>query len=170
MTTTHLKERQWYEDIYDRHTVESARRGMVHYDKFFADFKKKLPKDDKIDRPGNAILLNVFYMQTVGNDLLHRYENRERRINDWMADDEAKDDQIVNARLSEEPRCHHCGKHGLRIIDKSLMHRGEHYKHDDPEEVLIMLRCPHCDKNSAFGNTALLGSQSQRFAQNAKPK
>lgn len=147
---THLKERRYYEDLYDRHTVEGARRGIVHYDKFHADLEAKLPKSDKIDRPGNAILLNAFYMQTVGLDLLRRYENREQRINEWMADDEAKDEQITDARLSEEPCCHHCGKQGLRIIDKSLMHRSENAKYDDPEEVLFVLRCPHCKKNSAF--------------------
>ncbi len=147
---THLKERQFYEDIYDRHTVEGGRRGIVHYDNFYAEFESKLPKGEKIDRPGNAFLLNVFYMETVGNELLARYEKRDQYITEWMTKDEAKDDQIAVARLTEEPRCHHCGKQGLRITDKSLMHRGEHYKHDDPEEVLFMLNCPHCDKNSAF--------------------
>ncbi|HMS23661.1 MAG TPA: hypothetical protein PKB09_02540 [Candidatus Saccharibacteria bacterium] len=147
---THLKERQLYEDIYDRHTVEDARRGMVHYEKFHADFEKKLPKDDKIDRPGNALLLNVFYMQTVGNGLLDRYEKREQSINDWMAKDEAKDEQIAGARLGQEPYCHHCKKQGLRITDKSLMHRGKTYNIGDPEEVLFMLHCTHCDKNSAI--------------------
>ena len=89
-------------------------------------------------------------MQTVGNELLHRYENREQYITESMAKDEAKDNQIAAARLTEEPYCHHCGKQGLRIIDKSLMHRHENAKYDDPEEVLFMLKCPHCDKNSAF--------------------
>lgn len=146
----HLRDRQFYEDIYDRHTVEDARRGMVHYEKFYTEFEAKLPKDDKIDRPGNALLLNVFYMQTVGNELLQRYENREQYISDWMAKDQAKDDQIAAARLTEEPYCHHCGRQGLRIIDKSLMHRSKDAKYDDPEEVLFMLRCQHCNKNSAF--------------------
>lgn len=147
---THLKERAYYEDLYDKHTVEWARRGMVHYDKFYADFESKLPKDEKIDRPGNAFLINVFYMETVGNDLLRRYEEREQSINEWINRDQAKDDQIASARLAEEPECNHCGKQGLRIIDKSLMHRGDDYKYDDPEEVLFMLRCSHCEKNSAF--------------------
>jgi hypothetical protein len=147
---THLKESQYYEDIYDRHTVEDGRRGMVHYDKFCIDFERKLPKNDKLDRPGNAILINVFYMQTVGNELLHRYEKRDEQINDWIQRDEAKDDQIADARLSEEPICHHCGNQGLRITDKSLMRRGEHYNPDEPEEVLFMLDCPHCNKNSAY--------------------
>ncbi len=147
---THLKERKFYEDIHDRHTVESARQGMAHYDKFYAEFEKKLSKDDKIERPGNAVLLNMFYMQTVGDELLSRYEKRDEYISEWMDRDESKDRQIASARLKEEPYCHHCNKQGLRITDKSLMHRGDTYKHDDPEEVLFMLECPHCNKNSAF--------------------
>jgi len=120
----------------------------VYYEEFYKEFESKLPKDDKIERPGNALLLNTFYMQVVGNDLLDRYENRTQSINEWMARDEAKDNQVASARLREEPYCQHCGKQGLRLIDKSLMHRDAHY--DDPEEVLFMLRCPHCTKTSAF--------------------
>lgn len=147
---THLKERKFYEDIYDKHTIEDARRGMESYDNFFTEFEKKLPKDDTIDRPGNALLLNVFYMSVVGDSLIRRYNTREQYINDWMAQDEAKDAQISSARLLEEPYCRHCSKQGLRIVDKSLMHRKENHKYDDPEEVLFMLTCPHCDINSAF--------------------
>ncbi len=147
---THLKDRQYYEDLYDKFTVESARRGMVYYDDFYADFESKLPKGEKIDKPGNAFLLNVFYMETVGNELLRRYEKRGEQISEWIERDEAKDEQISSARLPEEPRCQHCGKQGLRITDKSLMHRSKSYKIGDPEEVLFMLRCPHCDKNCAF--------------------
>lgn len=146
----HLNERTAYEDRYDYLTVESARKGMVHYYKFYADFEKKLPKNEKVDKPGNAFLLNVFYMETVGNELLRRYEKRDEVINDWMASDEAKDAQITNARLAEEPHCHQCGGQGLRIIDKSLMHRHKDAQYDDPEDVLFMLSCPNCNKNSAF--------------------
>ena len=147
---THLKERKYYEDLYDKFTIEDARRGMVYYEDFYAEFEGKLPKGEKLDKPGNAFLLNVFYMETVGNKLLDRYEKRDAKIIEWIARDEAKDEQIADARLTEEPYCHHCGKQGLRITDKSLMHRGKSYDIDDPEEVLFMLRCPHCDKNSAF--------------------
>jgi hypothetical protein len=146
----YLKERQFYEDTYDRHTVEDARRDVVYYDKFYTEFESKLGKDETISRPGNAVILNAFYMQTVGLELLRRYENRDQYIKEWIAKDEAKDDQITTARLAEEPHCQHCGKEGLRIIDKSLMHRGDAYNIDDPDEVLFMLQCPHCEKNSAF--------------------
>ena len=147
---THLKDRHYYEDLYDRLTIEAARRGMVHYDKFLTEFESKLPKCEKLDKPGNAFAVNVFYMQTVGNELIHCYEKRESTIGEWMARDESLDERIANARLLEEPYCHHCGKQGLRITDKSLMHRGENYEIDDPKEVLFMLQCPHCEKNSAF--------------------
>jgi len=146
----HLKDRQYYEDLYDHHTVEDARRNIIYYDKFYSDFESKLPKDDTIDRPGNAILLNVFYMQVIGDELLARYESRDQYIHECMARDEAKDAQIANARLAEEPYCRHCNKQGLRITDKSLIHRKEGSNYNDPEEVLFMLHCPHCDKTSAF--------------------
>lgn len=146
----HLRDREFYEDIYDRHTVEDARRDMVYYDKFFKEVKSNLDEGDTIDRPGNAVILNLFYMQTVGFELIQRYENREHYIDNWMATDQAKDDRIASAKLLEEPLCHHCNKQGLRIIDKSLMRRKDNAKHSDDEEVLFMLHCRHCDKNSAY--------------------
>lgn len=146
----YLKERQYYEDQYDRMTVESARAGMVYYDNFSADFEAKLPKGEKIDRPGNAFVINVFYMETVGNELLRHYDERDEKIASWMDRDTAKDAQVADARLTKEPRCRHCGVQGLRITDKDLMNRGEMNSHHDTEEVLFTLRCPACDKYSAY--------------------
>jgi hypothetical protein len=145
----YLDDRNHYESIYDRHTIETARRNIVYYHNFYKDLEKKLTKDDKIDRPGNALLLNAFYMQAVGGELIQRYNDREATIEKWMARDMAKDDQISSARITKEPYCQHCKKTGLRITDKSLMHRRENHNIDDPEDVLFMLRCPHCYKNSA---------------------
>jgi len=147
---TYLKERQYYENLYDRHTVEYARRGDVHYDKFLGDLKSELPEGETIELPRYAIIMNAFYMQALGSELLDRYENRDKCIDDWIARDEAKDLQIANARLTKEPDCRHCGKQGLRIIDKSLMHRKENSNYNDPENILFTLHCPSCDKNSAF--------------------
>lgn len=146
----YLKDHSYYEELYDKLTVETARRGMQYYDDFYSEFESKLPKDEKVDKPGNAFALNLFYMETVGNELLERYENRESKIQEWVSRDQTKDEQISSARLTEEPSYHHCGKQGLRIIDKSLMYRGDTYEIDDPEEVFFMLRCTHCEKNNAF--------------------
>lgn len=149
--TNYVKNRSYYDDLYDRLTVESARRGMAYYDEFYADFEKKLTANEKIDRPGNAFVINVFYMETVGNELLRRYEGREQMIAEWIDRDQVKNAQIANARLSEEPHCRHCGTvQGLRISDKDLMHRNKNTKYDDPEDVLFTLKCPDCQKYSAY--------------------
>lgn len=147
---THLKERKHYEDLLDRFTVEAGRRNIKYYDNFFDDVKSKLKPGEKIDKTGNALILNAFYMEVLGNDLIRRYQERESEIIDMMARDAAKDEQIALARLQEEPSCRHCSKQGLRIIDKSLMHRKPDHKLDAPEEVMFMMECPHCKKNSAF--------------------
>lgn len=146
----YTKERNYYEDLYDRLTVEAARRGMVYYDKFYSDFEAKLPKGEKIDRPGNAFVINAFYMETVGNELLSRYDKRDQKIADWMERDNAKDTQLAEARLAEEPRCRHCGEQGLRITDKDLMSKSDAGDLDDSEKVLFTLRCPGCNKYSAY--------------------
>lgn len=145
----HLKDHGYYEDIYDRHTVEDGRRSHASFEKVYDDFFKKFPDEDP-KRHGVVLHMNMFYMAFVGNDLLDRYDKRDEYIRDWMAKDEAKDTQIANARLSAEPRCQHCGKTGLRIIDKTLMPRGEKYEYGDPEEVLFTLKCTYCEKNSAY--------------------
>lgn len=143
---THLKNRQYYEDLYDRHTVEEGRRDQPHYDKFLEELKSKLPKGDSLELPRNAVIANAFYMQAAGIELLDRYENRDQRIGEWMTQDKAKDDQIASARLAYEPTCRHCGEQGLRITDKALLQRGENASYDDPEDVLFTLDYPHCKK------------------------
>lgn len=147
---THLKERSYYQYLYDKHTVEDARHCIKYYEDFHAEFEAKLPKDETISRPGNALVLNLFYMQVVGNELCRRYEERDHTLDEWITRDIAKDERLADARLTEEPCCQHCNKQGLRIIDKSFMHRGKDYVYDAPEDVLFMLECPHCHKNSAF--------------------
>jgi hypothetical protein len=118
------------------------------YEKALKDLSKTIPEKERT-KPGNIFAINVMYMTLVGFELVERYEKRDSTIREWMARDEAKDNQLANARLTTEPKCQHCSKAGLRIIDKTFMHRGEDYKYDDPEEVLFTLSCPHCDKNTA---------------------
>ncbi|MEX0748872.1 MAG: hypothetical protein WD467_02765 [Candidatus Saccharimonadales bacterium] len=149
MDYAHPKKFKEYEDRYDRITVDFARRDFKYFLQFRDEWFKIMP-DEKPDSFRSTFHLNWIYMMVVGNALVDRYYKRDETIAKWIAEDEAKDLQISSSRLSVEPNCQHCGKQGLRIIDKTLMNRGEDYKYDDPEEVLFMLKCPHCDKNSAF--------------------
>lgn len=146
---THLRDHQYYEDIIDRITVEHGRRNFASFEKFRKKYLK-LASDQPPDSHRNTLHLNWFYMIMVGNELVERHDKRDSEIQDMMAKDEARDEQVAATRLTSEPFCEHCGKTGLRITSKDLMHRGENYEYDDPEEVLFMLKCPHCGKNSAY--------------------
>lgn len=140
---SHLKERSYYDDIYDHSTVDMSRIGMKSFHDFRDKWLEKMP-DNEENKFRNPFHLNLIYMLMVGNDLVKRYDERDHAISVMMADDEAKDAQIVSARLTSEPTCQHCSKTGLRITDKTLMTR------NDNDEVLLMLKCPHCNMNSAY--------------------
>lgn len=142
---THLKERKYYEDLYDHLTVEWGRRNTETFSDLYDKFFEIMP-----DEPRNshrAVLhLNLIYMLFVGNELLDRYDKREDNIREMMAKDEAKDQQVIDARLTTEPACQHCQATGLRLTDKMLCHLDSI---DEPEEVLFILKCSKCQKNSA---------------------
>ncbi len=145
MTYTHLRDRSFYEGIYDRTTVMSGRIDQEYFERAYHEFFRILPDEPK-DSDRATLYLNLFYVVFVGNDLLDRYDMRSKRVDEMMAQDKAKDAQIATARLTNEPVCRHCGKTGLRITGKMLHHKDSL---GEPEEVLFTLTCPHCKKNTA---------------------
>lgn len=144
---THLKDRQYYEDMYDRLTVKHGRNRYDSYEQICATMQNEIG-GKSIPGTGMAPFLNAAFMQFVGSYVLERYNNRNDYISEQIAQDEAKDARTAAARLKEEPYCQHCYKQELRVIDKILMHRGE--KYNDPKEVLFTLECPYCTQRSAF--------------------
>lgn len=145
---TYLQEREYYENLYDKMTVADARRGQYYYDDFVARLAKKvqqLDPPDNLSRPGNALLMNMAYMQFLGYGPLSRYEQREQTIGEWMERDRARDQRISNTELKHEPPCQHCGKLGMKCSYKTLMRRDQ-----NEELVLLLFRCNNCHKNSAY--------------------
>lgn len=140
---TYLKERKSYENIYDRITVDAARRDLELFTKLYNKWFELMP-DEKPTSLRSAFHLNGLYMQLVGNHLLDRHDERDGHIQEMMSRDESKDLRIASARLTREPVCIHCRKLGLRIKDKDLHPR------EGGEDVLLMLECTHCQKMSAY--------------------
>jgi hypothetical protein len=126
-----------------------------YYDKFHDEFKKKLPKDDQtIERPGNAFLLNIFYMQTIGNELLRPLrKTRCNKSREWMERDEAKDlIKYAAARLTRRTVLPATAENkDYELSDKSLIHRSEKMPTTTiQKKYYLCCKCPHCDKKSAF--------------------
>lgn len=140
-----LKDRQVYEDRYDHTTVYIARIRMKSFTDFHAKWLEMMP-DNEENKYRNPWHLNHFYMLMVGSRLVERYDDRDWAVDAMIAEDEERDARIAAARLTSEPLCEHCGKDGLRIQDKTFMHRDGH----DDDDILFMLHCAACDKNTAI--------------------
>lgn len=158
MTYIHLKDRVYYEERYDRLTVRLCRdqEDILRkvYKKAHEGGLPKLTGEDKDKDPEVELnkamgLFHYFMVDTLAGE---RWQERTEQIEKWMAEDEAKDMQVREARLTKEPVCHHCGKTGLRIISKDLMSRDSDYEH---ELVLFMLQCTHCKERSAIWEDGL---------------
>jgi predicted RNA-binding Zn-ribbon protein involved in translation (DUF1610 family) len=144
-----LKERDYCEDLYDEITVESGRDNQKRFIEFYNDFLEKCPDEDP-NRYGVILHMNIIYMAMVGNELLDRYDRKEEVIQEWINRDTVRESLLKSARLTTEPKCEHCHKAGLRIISKDLMNRKINDSFSKEEEVLFILRCPHCNKNTAI--------------------
>jgi len=147
----HLKERKYYEGLYDKITVELCRDKEAILRKVFKESKEKgFPEiDDKSIDPESEALRIFNMMHYFSVELLagERWEGRTETIQEWIDKDTAKDQRVSEARLTTEPVCRHCGKQGLRIMEKELSHRNDDYEHN---EVLFMLDCPSCNRRSAI--------------------
>lgn len=143
MITRH-RERTVYEDHYDHTTVFIARLDMQSFLEFRDKWHKQSP-DTEENKFCNTWHLNNIYMMMVGNKLVDRYNERDQAIHNMMTEDEARDTRLAAGRLTTEPSCEHCNNIGLRITDKTFMHRED----QDRDDILFMLRCPHCEKSTA---------------------
>lgn len=146
-----LKEQAYYQEVYDKVTVELCRDREEILRKVYSKAKAKgFPEvDDKSKNPElEAIrvfnMIHYFEVELLAGE---RWEKRTDTIQEWMNRDAAKDKTLIEARLSTEPSCVQCGKANLRIIDKELCHRGDNYEN---EEVLFTLECLTCDKRSGL--------------------
>lgn len=106
---------------------------------------EKMP-DNEENKHRNSFHLNNIYMMMVGSNLVDRFNEREQAMLNMITEDEARDTRLSAARLTTEPHCEHCNKTGLRIAEKMFMHRGGH----DEDDVLFILKCTHCEKNTAL--------------------
>jgi hypothetical protein len=141
----HLRQLAWYEDRYDNTTVVIARLDMKAFFGFQEKWYEQSP-DNEENKFRNSWHLNNIYMMMVGNKLVDRYNKREQAIQTMMAEDEARDARLSAARLTSEPHCEYCGKTDLRITDKEFMHR----EGQEGDDVFFILKCPHCEKNTAL--------------------
>ncbi|TXG77775.1 hypothetical protein E6P97_01010 [Patescibacteria group bacterium] len=144
---THLKTREYYEDLYDRQTVEIGRREAGSFLRAREEFYLKVQvKDQKEKDVLDFWWTRLYWWMVEVPVLVERWENKKITVDQWMIRDRESDMRLERARPSIEPICSHCGGQGLRLKLKELIHRsGDNY-----QSVLFMFDCGKCKKRCAF--------------------
>lgn len=143
---SHLKSKQYYEDQYDRLTVETGRRIESRpYD--IESIRKKVEVENIDEKEAVRAIMAAqhLYMYFFSGD---RYVKKEETIREWMRKDEARDKFLEEAPAPENITCHTCG----RLMFVSSKHLNIGIKDDDT--VLFFYDCPldHLPRR-AFYNT-----------------
>lgn len=138
----HLKQKQYYIDLYDKHTVEMCR--YFESNKVSPD----VPKGKKVD---------VKQLQAItdwAEDLMltfkkgERWENKNKTINEWMEKDRQRDELLESTNPPEDIRCLTC-RNQLKVDSKQLLH-GDDKK---PDRILFIFECPNkCLPRRTFFN------------------
>jgi ssDNA-binding Zn-finger/Zn-ribbon topoisomerase 1 len=146
MTETYLKSKQYYQDQYDRLTVEEGRRIESRpYDVESIRKKIEVENIDEKEAVRAIITAQNLYMYFFTGD---RYVKKEETIREWMKKDEARDQLLEEATAPEDITCHTCG----RLMFVSSKHLNIGIRDDDT--VLFFYDCPleHLPRR-AFYNT-----------------
>jgi len=137
----YLKTRQYYVDLYDKHTVEKCRRIESYKGENPPKAKGITKKEAKAASDWAHELMLIF-------EKGERWANRDRTINDWMDRDRQRDEFLESANPPEDIRCLTC-RNQLKVDSRQLWH-GDEGKED---RILFMYECPNkCLPRRAFFN------------------
>ncbi|MBI3633845.1 MAG: hypothetical protein HY226_06190 [Candidatus Vogelbacteria bacterium] len=137
---TNLREKEYYEALYDKLTVEDCRRveESVNNNIDFSDAPEEFQGEEGHER-GRHVLSGLMLYFKKGE----AFRKKSDTIHDWMARDRAKDEQLYKAIQPTEVICLHCG---LTMTSKSR----ELVEREGQERVLFMFKCSNCKRARAI--------------------
>ena len=139
MSQPQLKSRQFYADLYDRHTVEKCRWWEQHpadIEELKKTYKEKYPDKELDEREllrASTAFSNVHLYFIKGE----RYLKKEETIREWMQRDEKSDRFFESATAPEDINCLTCG----RLMFVSSRHNSSRGL-DEGDRVLFFFDCP----------------------------
>ncbi|MFA6430456.1 MAG: hypothetical protein WC229_01000 [Candidatus Paceibacterota bacterium] len=139
-----LKPKQYYYDLYDRHTVEICRR-LVKNSQTKEDDKPLYCKGEKVPKEVMDILSNMILEMRLIFETGDRYMNKEEIIGKWISRDQEKDRFYESVQAPEGIHCLRCCSL-MKVLDKDLWD-----VYEKPLRVLFMFDCPNkCLPRRAF--------------------
>jgi len=143
MAEKHLKSEVYYNDLYDRHTVDICRRLIENNNKKIKGLDPKNPKS-KFEEAMFKMLSELRLYWEKGE----RYLEKSETVRKWMQKDQAKDDLLESAIPPDGITCLSCGT--VMRPDSGTIHD---WSEDKKERVLFMYDCPNkCSPVRAFFN------------------
>ena len=136
----YLKNELYYNDLYDRFTVEECR-----------SMEKRCKKQSKSFQTKDGKIINKFAQQKaheiVNNVTMYnikggRYANKAETISQWMQRDQDRDNKLINAN-EPDVLCVKCNS-DMECISKDLHNIG------NQDKVLFFFTCPSCKSHRAF--------------------
>lgn len=141
----YLKDKQYYIDLYDKHTVEKCRSLENRWKDKFPPSKEYLENNKVTEHEAkmiNKIAEDFCMRQTTGE----RYSNKESTIREWIERDEQRDRLYENTEPPENIRCLTCRNKmsvSIKVLDIGFDNK--------PDRILFILACPNkCLPNRAF--------------------
>lgn len=139
---TRLKSKQEYIDLYDRITVEDCRRREKFHTTYGAPEGEPYEESKKKMGMLNELALYFDILYATG----YWWENKEKKINEWMERDRVKDELYDSAQAPDGIRCLQC-RSLMQPTFKDLYDWGS----DNTDRVLFMYDCPNnCPSRRAF--------------------
>lgn len=134
----YLKDKQYYTDRYDLYTIEKCLKADESWRKAYANFLKS-EDGPKVSAGDKAKFFNWVSNQEIFQIQGNRYGRKEETIQQWIDDDQIKQDKYDDTLEPEGIHCPDC---------KKLMHT--HLKHldtlDDSLRMMFLFECSSCKK------------------------
>jgi len=139
----HLKDDIYYNDLYDRFTIEKCQHWeSKDYPKDISKLKGKEKKAEEIRKEyfrKVVIPLSLYFIKA--ECAARKFDE----IQEWMKRDRAKDEKLANTREPQGIRCLGCSSLLKNCISRDLMDN-----HQGKDEVLFMFECGKCGKRRAY--------------------
>ncbi len=146
---TYLKLREYYEDIYDKSTVEQCR--FLHHlklkltDKDIED-AKLTPEESAKMQEVKGLWIDVVQEMAAFFAAAERFNKKEAWIEKMMVEDKTKEHILATAEPPSKAKCRKCSSLDLRIVSKDLWHGSK----GKDNRVLFMFSCNGCKTKTAL--------------------
>lgn len=144
-----IRDRVFYEKLYDKGTVEQCRSGEEFVNKAFSDMEKKTPHQVKQKPLAVYIPYSQMYFKLVESIAGDQFLRRQETIDKWIKDEIEQANKLETSQPSRRQYCRYCGK-DMNLVRKDYMTRKKPNSNEYSEDILFMFECRSCNKREAY--------------------